>query len=54
MKLGDIMAEVVVVLADGQKITSVITRDAVDQLHLKEGDRVAAIIKSTEVMIAKA
>jgi molybdopterin-binding protein len=34
-------------------ITAVITKDAVDDLKLKVGDEVAAIVKSTEVMIAK-
>lgn len=37
----------------GDTITSVITLDAVDDLNLKVGDQVSAIIKSTEVMIAK-
>jgi molybdate transport system regulatory protein len=34
-------------------VTSVITREAVDKLDIKVGDRVLAIIKSTEVMIGK-
>lgn len=53
IRQGDIMAEIVVVLTDGQEITSVITRDAVEHLRLKVGDNVAAVIKSTEVMIGK-
>lgn len=47
--LGEIMAEVVVALTDGQEITSIITRDAVEHLHLQVGDNVVAIIKSTRV-----
>lgn len=35
------------------RIVSVITSDAADDLGLKVGDKVTAIIKSTEVMIAK-
>lgn len=35
------------------RIVSVITSDAADDLALKVGDKVTAIIKSTEVMIAK-
>ncbi len=50
---GDIMAEVVIELADGQQITSVITDDAVKSLQLQEGNQVLAIIKSTEVMVGK-
>ena len=36
-----------------QTLTAVITRDAVAELKLKRGDEALAIIKSTEVMIAK-
>ena len=36
-----------------QRLTAVITRDAVDELKLRRGDDALAIIKSTEVMIAK-
>jgi molybdate transport system regulatory protein len=34
-------------------ITSVITEEAVEKLDLKPGDRIYAVIKSTEVMVAK-
>ena len=53
IKRGDIMAEVVIQLAGDQQITSIITADAVQSLHLKEGDQVLAIVKSTEVMVGK-
>jgi molybdate transport system regulatory protein len=33
--------------------TAVITRDAIDALRLRRGDEALAVIKSTEVMIAK-
>ncbi len=51
VKLGSVMAEVVVELADGQEIVSAITRASAESLNLKVGDSVVAIIKSTEVMI---
>ena len=51
VKLGAVMAEVVVELSDGQEIVSAITRTSAESLNLKEGDSVVAIIKSTEVMI---
>ena len=35
-------------------ITSVITDEAVERLDIKPGDRIYAVIKSTEVMVAKA
>jgi molybdopterin-binding protein len=36
-----------------QRLTAVITRDAVDELHLRRGEEALAIVKSTEVMIAR-
>jgi molybdopterin-binding protein len=52
VKLGGIMAEVVVSGA-GLEIVSAITRTSAEQMALKIGDEVTAVIKSTEVMIAK-
>ncbi len=37
----------------GQKVTSIITRDACRELQLKVGDMAAALIKATEVMIIR-
>ena len=37
----------------GQNITSIITADAIREMRLKIGDTVAALIKSTEVMIVR-
>lgn len=51
VKLGTVMAEVVVELSDGQEIVSAITRTSAERLNLKAGDSVVAIIKSTDVMI---
>lgn len=53
VRLGDLMAEVTVDLGDGREIVSVITRTSAEALALREGDAVRAVIKSTEVMIAK-
>jgi molybdopterin-binding protein len=53
VKLGTVMAEVVVELSNGDQITSAITRGSAESLNLNQGDRVTAIIKSTEVMIGK-
>lgn len=36
-----------------QTLTAVITRDAIAELRIKRGDTATAIIKSTEVMIAR-
>ena len=53
LQLGDIMAHVVVEVGDNQ-VESVITRRSAEELTLKVGDTVAAVIKSTEVMLQKA
>jgi molybdopterin-binding protein len=49
VKLGSVMAEVVVELDGGQQVVSVITADSARDLALKAGDSVVTIIKSTEV-----
>ena len=53
IKHGDIVGEVVIELPDGQQITSVITEDAIQSLQLQEGNQVTAIIKATEVIVAR-
>lgn len=47
-----LMAQVKLRIGD-QTLTAVITRDAVDELKLRRGDDALAVIKSTEVMIAR-
>jgi molybdopterin-binding protein len=52
IQLGDVMAHVVVRVGDNL-IESVITRRSADELKLKKGDTVSAVVKATEVMIQK-
>jgi molybdopterin-binding protein len=52
IKLGDIMAQVTVKVGPNL-IESVITRQSVEELGLKKGDQVTAVVKATEVMISK-
>jgi len=52
VKLGGIMAEVVVSVG-AIEIVSAITRTSAETLALQAGDKVKAIIKSTEVIIDK-
>jgi molybdopterin-binding protein len=52
VKLGNVMAEVVIGVGD-LEVVSAITRGSVDQMGIKVGDQVVAVIKSTEVMIEK-
>lgn len=53
LKVGDVISEVKLVTAAKGNLTSIITNDAIKELGLKEGDEVEAVIKATEVMIAK-
>ena len=50
--LGDVMAHITVRVGQNV-IESVITRKSADEMKLKVGDVVSAIIKSTEVMLEK-
>jgi molybdopterin-binding protein len=52
VKLGGVMAEVVVSVG-AVEIVSTITRTSAEALGLQAGDKVKAIIKSTEVIIDK-
>ena len=52
--VGDgILCEVVLDLGNGQEIVSVITRSSVERLGLKPGVTAIALIKSTEVLLAR-
>lgn len=48
---GAVNAEVMIEVAPGLTIASIITLDAVDDLKLKVGDRAYAVIKASSVMI---
>ncbi len=52
VRADGLLAQVRLRIGD-QRLTAVITRDAVDELKLRRGEEALAIIKSTEVMIAK-
>lgn len=52
IRVSGLMAQVRLRIGD-QHLTSVITRDAVDALQLRRGDEALAVVKSTEVMIAR-
>ncbi len=52
LQLGGVMAHVVVRVGNNL-IESVITRRSAEQMGLKIGDKVKAVIKSTEVMLQK-
>ena len=52
IQLGGVMAHVTVRVGDNV-VESVITRRSAEDMNLKKGDKVKAVIKSTEVMLLK-
>jgi molybdopterin-binding protein len=52
VRVDGLLAQVRLRIGD-QTLTAVITRDAVEELKLRRGDEALAIVKSTEVMIAR-
>jgi len=50
---GDVIAKVKLEIKIPAVITALISREAVEDLKIKTGDNVEAVIKATEVMIAK-
>ena len=51
VKLGEVMASIKIAVDEPGIITAIITRESAEKL--KEGDEVKAVIKSTEIMVAK-
>jgi len=51
VKKGAVMAQVTVDIGGGNTVTSAIFVDSAEDLDLKVGDKVSAVIKSTDVMI---
>lgn len=53
IKKGAVMSQITVDVGGGQTVMSAIFVDSADDLGLKVGDEVLAVVKSTDVMIAK-
>ena len=52
VRLGAVMAEISIDLG-GPKVVAAITRQSAESLGLREGDQVMAVVKATEIMVAK-
>lgn len=50
---GPVNCELVIEIKGGDKLAAIITKDAADELGLKEGSEVRAIFKANSVLIAK-
>ncbi|QGY41810.1 transporter [Pseudodesulfovibrio cashew] len=53
LTVGLVNAEVVIEIAPGVEVVSVITKNSVERMDIKVGDEVKAMVKATSVMIAK-
>ena len=52
VKFGGLVAQVTLAIGE-QRITAIITADAARELRLKPGERAAALVKATQVMILR-
>ncbi len=50
---GEVASTVKIEIAETAILTSMLTKEAVEDLDLKEGDKVEAVIKATEVLVLK-
>ena len=53
LKIDGLMAQVTISIG-GQRLTSIITADAVREMRLEKGQIAAALVKSTDVMVMRA
>jgi molybdate transport system regulatory protein len=53
LQKGELAASVQIAIETPTVVTALITKSAVDELDLKIGDNIEAIIKATEVMVSK-
>ena len=51
VKTDGLMAQVELVVTEPARVVALVTRDAVDELRLKPGMSITAIVKSTSVMV---
>jgi molybdopterin-binding protein len=51
VKVDGLMAQVELVVTEPARVVALVTRDAVDELGLKPGMGVTAVVKSTSVMV---
>ncbi len=50
---GEVASTVKIEISKPAVITAMITKEAAEELGLKEGDKVEAVIKATEIMVSK-
>jgi molybdopterin-binding protein len=53
IKKGAVMAQVKIEIAPGKTMSSVMTMDSLEDLNLKVGDTVKAVVKAIHVLLVK-
>jgi len=53
IEIGEVASTVKIEITGSAILTSMITKEAVEDLDLKKGDKVEAVIKATEVLVLK-
>ncbi len=53
IKRGMVMSQIKFTVPDGAAMSSVITVESLDELGIKEGDKVKAVIKAINVLLVK-
>jgi len=53
IETGRVVATVKIEISKSTFVTSMITKEAVEELNLKEGDKVEAVIKATDILVSK-
>ncbi len=53
IKTGIVTAEVEIDIGNGNRVAGIISKGSLDDLQIKEGDEVTALIKATSVMFFK-
>jgi molybdate transport system regulatory protein len=53
IEIGHVVATVKIEISKSTFVTSMITKEAVEELNLKEGDKVEAVIKATDILVSK-
>lgn len=53
IKKGEIMSEVIIEVGKNQYVTSVMTTDSLNEMNIKNGHRVKALVKAVNVVLVK-
>ncbi|MBD1382976.1 TOBE domain-containing protein [Metabacillus arenae] len=51
IKEGVVTAEIIIDIGGGNMISSIISKDSIESLGIKNGDEATAVIKATSVMV---